>query len=141
MRSDMKTRYLVVIATLLAPLSCAGSTRAHLGVKGAHDAGEGTTREFDGSLQQLWDASHAVMKWNPVGAVEDHEAEHYFVTSPNTFDQVGVWLEPAGSAKTKVSVVVIDDPNLPGPNEQGVLNDIDTALTLEKNGQSTDKRP
>jgi len=48
---------------------------------------------------------------------------------------------PAGPGRTRVTVVVMDDPRLPGPNEQGVMKDISTALTLARNGQSTEKRP
>jgi hypothetical protein len=137
----MKTRPIAFIASLVIALSGAACASAALDVKSAHEAGEGTVRVFDGTSQELWAAGHAAAKWSPVGAVQDHEAEHYFVTDPKDFDQIGVWVEPAGPGKTRVTVVVIDDPNLPGPNEAGVMKDIDSALTLARNGQSTDKRP
>lgn len=137
----MQTRHIALIASLALALSGAACTTSSVDAKSAHDAGEGTARVFEATPQELWTASHAVMKWNPVGAIVDHESEHYFVTDPKDFDQVGVWVEPAGPGKTKVTVVVVDDLNLPGPNEQGVLKDIDKALTLERNGQPMDKRP
>ncbi|HEX8789816.1 MAG TPA: hypothetical protein VF765_02610 [Polyangiaceae bacterium] len=127
-----------VVSLALSLAACATSA---LDAKSAHDAGEGTARVFEGTPQDLWTAGHAVMKWNPVGAVANHEAEHYFVTDASDFDQIGIWVEPAGPGKSRVTVVVIDDPNLPGPNEQGVLKDIGTALTLARNGQSAEKRP
>jgi hypothetical protein len=135
----MKTLRLAQVASL--SLALAACTTTALDAKSAHDAGQGTASVFDGTPQELWAAGHAAMKWNPVGAVANHESEHYFVTDPNEFDQVGIWVEPAGPGKTRVTVVVIDDPNLPGPNEQGLLKDIGTAVTLARNGQSTEKRP
>jgi hypothetical protein len=137
----MQTRHIALIASLITALSGAACTTSAVDAKAAHEAGQGTARVFEGTPQELWVASHAVLKWNPVGAVVDEEPGHYFVTDPKDFDQVGVWVAPAGPGKTRVSVVVIDDPTLPGPNEQGVLKDIDKALVLERNGQPMDKRP
>ncbi len=62
------------------------------------------------------------------------------LTDPVHYDQIGIWLAPEGD-KTRVTVVVIDDPHLNGPNEQGVQKDIDAAIQLVKTGQPTDKRP
>lgn len=137
----MQTRHIAHVVPLAVALSAAACSSAAVDAKSAHDAGEGTVRVFDGTPQELWAAGRAVVKWNPVGAVIDHASENYFVTDPSDFDQLGVWVEPAGPGKTRVTVVVIDDPSLPGPNEQGVLKDIGTALTLERNGQPMDKRP
>ena len=137
----MKTRTVAFVASLITALSGAACTSAAVDAKSAHDDGEGLVHVFDATPQELWAASHAVMKWNPVGAVQNHESENYFVTDPSEEDQIGIWVEPAGPGKTRVTVVVMDDPRLPGPNEQGVMKDIGTALTLARNGQSTDKRP
>lgn len=131
----------IAVASLVIALSGAACASAALDAKSAHDAGEGTVRMFEATPQEMWTASHAVMKWNPVGAIQNHEPEHYFVTDPSEADQVGIWVEPAGPGKTRVTVVVIDDPNLPGSNEQSVMKDISTALTLARNGQPIDKRP
>ena len=137
----MKTRTIAFVGSLVTALSGAACASAALDAKSAHDSGEGTVRVFEASTQEMWAASHAVMKWNPVGAVQNHESENYFVTDPSEEDQIGIWVEPAGPGKTRVTVVVMDDPRLPGPNEQGVMKDISTALTLARNGQSTEKRP
>jgi hypothetical protein len=37
--------------------------------------------------------------------------------------------------------VVIDDPNLPGPNEEGVQKDVGLALMQIAAGKPVDKRP
>jgi hypothetical protein len=137
----MQTRHIALIASLITALSGAACTSSAVDAKAAHEAGQGSARVFEGTPQELWAASRSVLKWNPVGPVIDEDPGHYFVTDPKDFDQLGVWVEPAGPGKTKVTVVVIDDVNLPGPNEQGMLKDIDSALTLEKNGQRMDKRP
>ena len=135
-------------ALLVAVCSVAGSLLlggcgpdTKLDAKSAHDTGHGTVREYDGTYDQVWQASHAAISWNQVGAPADHASEHYLLTDPAKFDQIGVWLEPEGTDKVRVSTVVIDDPNLPGPNEEGVQKDIAIALKLVKAGQPTDKRP
>jgi hypothetical protein len=124
---------------LLATPACGNPTR--IDAKSAHDLGHGTRRVLDGSMDQLWLATHAAVSWNEIGAAKDNEAEHSFTTDPARFDQVGVWLEPEGPSRTRVTVVVIDDPNLPGPNEEGVMNDVVTALKLVSSGSPTSKRP
>ena len=98
-------------------------------------------RVYDATYAQAWAAAHAAVSWNQVGVPTDYAEEHYLVTDPAKFDQIGVWLESEGADKTHVSVVVIDDPNLPGPNEEGVQKDIASALKQIKAGQPTDKRP
>lgn len=136
----MQTRHvahLVFLATVTSGIACGSSA---VDAKSAHDAGQGTVRVFDGTPQELWDAGHAAVKWNPVGPIVDHGTD-YFVTDPTDFDQIGMWVEPAGPGRTRVTVVVIDDPTLPGPNEQGIIKDVATALALARNGQSTEKRP
>lgn len=137
----MELRHIAHVSSLALTLSVAACASAALDAKSAHDAGEGSVRILEATPQEVWTAAHAAVKWNPVGAVVNHDAEHYFVTDPSDFDQVGIWVEPAGPGRTRLTVVVIDDPNLPGPNEQGVLKDIDSAIFLARNGQSTDKRP
>lgn len=137
----MQPRHIALLAALITGLAGAACTTSAVDAKAAHEAGQGTVRVFEGTPQELWTASQAVLKWNPVGHITDEESGHYFVTDPTAFDQVGVWVEPVAPGQTRVSVVVIDDPTLPGPNEQGVLKDIDKALMLEKTGQPMDKRP
>ena len=139
----MNTRSLLVACFLVgSPLlgGCGGGD-ASLEAKSAHDKGKGTLRVYDATYDQAWAAVHAAISWNQVGTPTDHAAEHYTITDPTHFDQIGVWLEPEGADKARVSVVVIDDPNLPGPSEEGVQKDIATALKLAKDGKPTDKRP
>jgi hypothetical protein len=111
-----------------------------LDAKSAHDHGKGTNQLYDATYDQAWAAAHAAIVWNQVGAVADHPEEHYLLTDPTNNDQVGVWLTAEGD-KTRVNVVVIDDPHLNGPNEEGVQKDIAAAIQLVKAGQPTDKRP
>jgi hypothetical protein len=120
-------------------LGCASGTS--LDAKSAHDTGKGTLRVYAATYDQAWAAAHAAISWNGVGAPTDHTDLHYVITDPTRFDQIGIWLEPEGTDKAHVTVVVIDDPNLPGPNEESVQKDVASALDLIKAGKPTDKRP
>ena len=122
----------------LAGVACDSDS---LDVKSAYEMGRGTSRVFDGTVGQLWTASHAAVAWTQVGAAQDHDDEHYFVTDPTRFDQIGIWLEPQGNDRTRVTLVVVDDPNLPGPNEAGLMKDVGSALRLVMSGLPTSKRP
>jgi len=126
-----------VLGTTL--LGCGNDTS--LDAKSAHDTGKGTLRVYDATFDQAWSAAHAAISWNQVGAPTDHLDARYLITDPTKFDQIGIWLQPQGADKTQVSVVVIDDPNLPGPNEESVQKDVASAIGLVKAGQPTDKRP
>jgi hypothetical protein len=134
----MNTRLLLLTSTFVGSLLLGAC--GDLDAKSAHDAGKGTARVYDATTDQAWTAAHAAVTWNHVGAATDHADEHYFVTDPTHFDQIGVWLTAEGD-KTRVSVVVIDDPNLPGPNEEDVQKDVAKAIDLVKAGKPTDKRP
>jgi hypothetical protein len=140
----MNTRPLLIACALVVSpvgiLGC-GGTDASLEAKSAHDQGKGTTRVYDATNDQTWSAAHVAISWNEVGTPTDHPEGHYLLTDPKHFDQIGIWLQPEGADKTRVNVVVIDDPNLPGPNEEGVQKDIATALGQVKAGQTTAKRP
>jgi hypothetical protein len=131
-------RSVVTLASIAVLTGCGAETK--IDAKSAHDTGHGTVRDYEGTYDQIWAAAHAAISWNEVGTPTDHPDEHYLITDPAKFDQIGIWLEPSGT-KSKVSVVVIDDPTLPGPNEEGVQKDISTALAQIKAGKPTDKRP
>jgi hypothetical protein len=127
-------------ALVSLPLLAGCGPETKLDAKSAHDTGHGTVHDYEGTYDQLWSAAHAAISWNQVGAPTDHADQHYLITDPAKFDQIGVWLEAEGP-KVHVTVVVIDDPNLPGPNEEGVQKDVAKALELIKAGKPTDKRP
>lgn len=138
----MNTSSLLAACAFVGSLLLGGcGPETALDAKTAHDTGKGTLRVYDGTYDQVWAAAHAAVSWNQVGVPTDHADQHYLITDPAKFDQIGVWLEPEGTDKVRVVTVVIDDPNLPGPNEEGVEKDIATALKLVKAGQPTDKRP
>ena len=122
------------------PLFAAACGDSVLDAKSAHDSGKGTIVAYDAPYDQVWAAAHAAVRWNGAGTPADHSDQHYFITDPAHFDQIGVFIEPEGD-KSRVTVVVIDDQSLPGPNEKSVQKDIATALELAKAGKPTDKRP
>jgi hypothetical protein len=140
----MNTRFLLVSCTLVGSVVLGGGgcgNDASLEAKSAHDQGKGTKHAYDVSYDQAWAAAHVAINWNQVGIATEHPDEHYLITSPVHFDQIGIWLTPQGPTSTLVTVVVIDDPNLPGPNEDGVQKDIATALAQVAAGKPVDKRP
>jgi hypothetical protein len=122
-----------------APLVVACNA-ARIDAKSVHDTGGGRARVYSASYEQAWTAAHAAVTWNRAGAANDHAEEHYFVTDDQTYDQVGVWLLPLGTDSTKVTVVVMDQRGT-GPNEEGLLRDIEIAVDRVKSGQAVDKRP
>jgi hypothetical protein len=140
----MNTRSLILACSLLGSVLVGGcGNDATLEAKSAHDQGKGTRQVYDATNDQAWAAAHAAIKWNEnqVGVPTDHPDDHYILTDPAHFDQLGIWVEPDAAGKTRVTVVVIDDPTLPGPNEQGVQKDVGAALDLIKAGKPVDKRP
>jgi hypothetical protein len=137
----MKTRLSTRIACFAPVLFLAACGAAGLDAKSAHDQGKGNRKEYEATFDQAWAAAHAAIKWNEVGGAQDHADDHYIITDPARYDQIGIWVDPEGANKTLVNVVVIDDPNLNGPNEEGVQKDIAKAIELVKAGQPVDKRP
>jgi hypothetical protein len=133
----MNTLTRTALASALLVAACSSS---QVDVKSAHAAGKGTTQNFEATEAELWTAAHAALRWNSVGPAVDHPDEHFVETNATSYDQVGVWFTP-NTTLTSVTVVVMDDPNLPGPSEKEVLKDISTALDLERHNQPLDKRP
>jgi hypothetical protein len=131
----------VALALFTASAFVAGCTSESVDVVAAHAAGHGTTRVYDGSLDELWTAAHAALHWSPAGPAQDRRDQWAIITDPAAFDQVGIWLEPINEHTTRVKVVVVDDPRFPGPFEEGVQKDIGTALASERAGASLEHRP
>jgi hypothetical protein len=136
-----QTAPLAAATTLLSLALVACGADASLEAKSAHDQGKGDKHVYDTTYDVAWQAAHVAVQWNQVGAITDHADQHYLQTDPSHFDQIGIWVEPDSPSKTRVTVVVIDDPNLPGPNEASVQKDVATALQLIVSGKPTDKRP
>jgi hypothetical protein len=130
---------LTVLGAALALGGCGHDTS--LEAKSSYDQGKGNKHVYDASRDQAWEAAHAAIRWNNVGTITDHAEDRYMITDPTHFDQIGIWVTSKAAGKTEVTVVVIDDPNLPGPNEDGVQKDVATALGLAAAGKPTDKRP
>jgi hypothetical protein len=135
------TAFALAGALLLSLGSVGCGNDSQLEAKSAYDQGKGDKHIYEAGFDQAWQAAHVALQWNQVGAATDHTDHHYVITDPTHFDQIGIWVEPDNAQKTRVTVVVIDDPNLPGPNEAAVQKDIATALSLIAAGKPTDKRP
>ena len=72
--------------------------------------GQGTQRVYAVTVDQAWTISKAILRFEPLGPIEEHRSEGYMLTSddpsslaPATY--IGVFVEPDGSASAKVTVV------------------------------------
>jgi hypothetical protein len=118
----------------------------------AHNAGHGTAEIYDASFDEAWQATHIALKWDQAGTPEDHLERQFMVTNhpsseaPSFLDQVGVWFEPVGPRKTRVSVVVMSGQattaGVTGNDESSVQKDIARALPYVQSGAPIpEKRP
>ena len=142
--------FVTTVAAAALALGCAAQKSSE-NPREAHQAGKGVARIYDASLEQTWRAVHVALKWSEAGKAEDHPAstgESYVITNPDTNQdaynaQVGVWLDPMNSDKTRVSVVVLGpDNSMGGPNEEGLQKDIGKVVAMIRSGEPVpEKRP
>jgi hypothetical protein len=76
----------------------------------ARKSGEGTVRVYPVSVDQAWDITEAVFRWEKTDELEEDRAGNYVITSSGmkmaAFGTVmGVWIEPADRSNTKLTVI------------------------------------
>jgi hypothetical protein len=134
-------------STLLLSLAlslAAGCSPDPVSAIAAHNAGHGTAAIYDATFDEAWKAAHIALKWDQAGTPQDHPDGQFMITNhptseaPSFIDQVGVWFEPMGPLKTRVSVVVMSGQEttagVTGPDESSVQKDIAKALSLVQSG-------
>ncbi|WP_306548971.1 hypothetical protein [Desulfobulbus sp.] len=71
---------------------------------------EGTTEVYPVTMDQAWEISKSVFRWEGSDAIEEHKVERYMLTSSGmnmvSWGAVmGAWFEPIDKNNTKVTVV------------------------------------
>jgi hypothetical protein len=105
----MKT-LLTVIAAIIMTSGCASLPDLKGEVIRARKSGEGVMKAYPVSVDQAWDITGAVFRWEKTDELEENRAENYVITSSGmkmaAFGTVmGVWLEPTDRSNTKLTVI------------------------------------
>jgi hypothetical protein len=139
------------LALLVLSLTVVGCGVTPMSAIAAHREGYGTTKIYDATFDQAWQAAHIALAWDGAGTPEDHPERQFVITNhpasegPSFNDQVGVWFRPLGPYKTRVSVVVMTAPepadSIIGPDESSLQKDIAKALALVKSGAPVETAP
>jgi hypothetical protein len=74
------------------------------------EGSEGTTKTYPVTVDQAWDISKVVFRWEGCDAIEEHKAEGYMLTSSGmnmvSWGAVmGAWVKPIDASNTEVTVV------------------------------------
>lgn len=74
------------------------------------EAGEGTTAVYSVATDKGWEIATKVLRWEGAETIEEHKDEKYMLTTIganliSAGSVVGVWVEPSGKGKSKVTVV------------------------------------
>jgi hypothetical protein len=107
----MKMLVFALITALLMTSGCASLPELSNQVVQAKMAGnEGVTKVYPVSVNQAWEITETVFRWEKCDAVKENRQENYMITSTGmkmvAFGSVmGVWLEPSDESSTKVTVV------------------------------------
>lgn len=103
----------------------------------------GVTKVYPISADQAWEITEAVFRWEQTDEVEKHGTENYVITSTGmkmlAFGSVmAVWIEPADSATTKVTVVTkrrVADDIFTTLNESTFFERFEQGMKLLKAGK------
>ena len=74
------------------------------------EAGEGTTVVYSVATDKGWQIATKVLRWEGAETIEEHKDEQYMLTTIgadliSAGSVVGVWVEPGGKGKSKVTVI------------------------------------
>lgn len=125
MGDAMKTQRVIIFAALLVLVGCAHMQELSDDVMQKRKSGsDAVTKVYPVSAGQAWEISEAVFRWEKTDELDVHRSENYMITSTGmkmlAFGSVmGVWIEPADSDSTKVTVIT----------SRRVENDFFTSLT------------
>jgi len=107
----MKKLVFALLASLLMTSGCASLPElSDQVVQAKMSSNEGVTRVYPVSVNQAWEITETVFRWEKCDAVKENRKENYMITSTGmemlAFGSVmGVWLEPIDESTTKVTVV------------------------------------
>lgn len=109
----------------------------------ARSAGEGTSEVYDASVEEAWDVSRTVFRWNGADAIEEHPREGYMLTSTSmglfTYGTVmGAWIEDLSPSRTRVTAITkrrVATNLVTDLTESGFHDDFRFALSLVREGK------
>lgn len=95
----------------LVLLVCAAGCATMGDVVRSKEQGKGTSKVYLVHADEAWEIAKTVFRWEEAGAVEEHRAEGYMLTSLGESSVswgvvMGVWIEPVNHESTRVTVVV-----------------------------------
>jgi hypothetical protein len=98
----------VILVALIALLNGCATMNDVVQVKEAGT--EGTTKVYPVNVEQAWDISKAVFRWEGSDAIEEHKDQGYMLTSSGmnlvSWGAVmGAWIKPVDKGHTEVTVV------------------------------------
>jgi hypothetical protein len=132
------------VLTVMMMNSCASMQELSNDVMQQKKSGKaGVTRVYPIPADQAWDISRAVFRWEKVDGVDEHRNENYMITSTGmkmmAFGSVmGVWIEPADSADTKVTVVTkrrVDNDIFTKLNDSTFFERFEQGLKIVQDGK------
>ena len=79
-------------------------------VQAKESGSEGTTKNYPVTVEQAWEISKTVFRWEGADAIEEHKSDGYMLTSSGmnlvSYGAVmGAWIKPLGPSNTEVTVV------------------------------------
>ncbi|MRR33560.1 hypothetical protein EG829_02530 [bacterium] len=140
----MKKLLLAVLAGMMMTSGCASRQELSDNAIQERNAGkQGVTRVYPIPAEQAWEITEAVFRWEQTDEVEKHGTEHYVITSTGmkmlAFGSVmAVWIEPADSATTKVTVVTkrrVEDDIFTALNESTFFERFEQGMKILKAGK------
>ncbi len=110
MKSNLKFKKLTILFLTLFPLLFAGCATMNDVVRVKEAGTEGTTKVYPVNVDQAWEISKAVFRWEGSDAIEEHKDQGYMLTSSGMNlvswgTVMGAWIEPVDADYTKVTVV------------------------------------
>jgi hypothetical protein len=109
----MKNSKIMIISTLLFLLLVMllnGCATMNDVVRVKEDGTEGTTRVYPVDLDQAWEISKTVFRWEGSDAIEEHKDQRYMLTSSGMNlvswgTVMGAWIDPVDKDNSKVTVI------------------------------------
>ena len=107
---DRKFRILAVIVFLSFVALLTGCATMDDVVKARETGTEGTTKVYPVTVDQAWEISKTVFRWEGSDAIEEHKDQGYMLTSSgmnlvSAGAVMGAWIEPVDKQNTKVTAV------------------------------------
>lgn len=104
------SRILVAILLLSIVMLVNGCATMNDVVRVKEDGTEGTTKVYPVNVDQAWEISKTVFRWEGSDAIEEHKDQGYMLTSSgvNAFSWgtvMGAWIDPVDNSNSKVTVV------------------------------------